>query len=196
MKLVLEKKRKNNQVKRLAEQMAEMLITDPVFMLYCPEKSKRLKFIKAYFKYYIPIWIQQEKVLVDESRSVMLVMLDKSDLQASFFSKKPLSMRLGRNSQNIFMHREIINGISEIILPETMDCLCISVFGKPQTSLNSIAQLTAEAKEYAAQKNCALIYETFSKKLIPAMEGCGFSIAYQKQFLNTQFLQTVMVFAN
>lgn len=196
MKLVLDKKNKKIQVKRLAEQMAEMLITDPVFMLYCPEKGKRGKFIKAYFEYYIPIWVQQEKILVDESQSIMLVMLDKSDLQASFFSKKPTSLRLGRNSQNIFMHREIINGISEVILPETMDCLCISVFGKLQTSLNSIVQLTTEAKEYAARKNCALIYETFSKKLIPTMEGCGFNIAYQKPFLNTQFLQTVMVFAN
>ena len=70
----------------------------------------------------------------------------------------------------------------------------MTLYCSPADNGTQIKALVEEITAHAREKGFAVAYETFSRKLIAFMEAMGFEVAYQRQFLDTQFIQTVMTY--
>ena len=64
----------------------------------------------------------------------------------------------------------------------------------PEIDFEKIEALVDEIIEYSKNENITLVFETFSRRYVLGMEYKGFVTAYRKQFLNTQFVETVMTY--
>ena len=69
----------------------------------------------------------------------------------------------------------------------------LTMYSSPENT-DEISQIIDEAKKKADEEGFVIVYETLSKTLIPIFEKKGFEPAYERQFMNTQFFQTVMVY--
>ena len=52
----------------------------------------------------------------------------------------------------------------------------------------------SEAQDLADEKQFVLVYDTFSRRLVDALKNQGFSTGYQRNFLDTHFIQTLMTY--
>ena len=71
----------------------------------------------------------------------------------------------------------------------------LTVYGNIETDFNAISSLVDQAVEIANEKGLTLVYESFSQRLIDLMEQKGFSVAYQRKYSDTRFIQTLMTYS-
>ena len=188
-------KNANNQtIKDICDNLGSKLLTDPLFMYLCPEKAVRHEYIDAYFNYYIYEWSRCDTLLCADANNALISLVDPDTFDYRFKGKGAFRMKRFKLASNVFLHRENIDSISEIIVPESREKRVMTVFGNVSTDIEAINQLIDEAIDLAQQENFVIIYDTFSSRLLPLMEQKGFRAVYQKNFLSTRFVQTVMVY--
>ncbi len=180
--------------KKIKENLAPQLINHPHFMFYCPEKEKRKKFIDRFLNYYLYNWSKFGELYISESRSAMATLVNTRAFEYKFSGKNAMKIRLDSNSGNILMHRRIVENITSIIVPETMETRVMTLYGSIDNNSEEVYELVREIAAHAKERGFALVYETFSKRLIDFMAEEGFEMSYQKQFLTTQYLQTLMTY--
>ena len=182
------------QIKNICDTLGGKLLTDPLFMYLCPEKAVRLEYINAYFNYYIYEWSRCDTLIGNEQNSALISLVDPNTFEYRFKGKGAFKMKQFKLASNVFIHRENIENIAEIIVPENKEKRVMTIFGNVGADLDAINQRIYEAIALAEEENAVLLYDTFSSRLLPLMEQKGFRAVYQKSFLSTQFIQTVMVY--
>lgn len=191
--MILEKA--NNQaIKEINSTLAPKLIKDPLFMFFCQDINKRNDFINAYLNYYIYEWSRFDTLLYNEESKALVSLVDPKTFEYKFKGKGAHGIRKFKTSSTIFAHRENLSEIVDILVPPSRKSLTMTLYANTELDFPQINELVDEAMEYARNEGAILIYETFSRKLINLMLSKGFSVASQKQFLNTQFVETVMVY--
>lgn len=174
--------------------MTDELTKHPLFMYLCPDLKRRPEFIRRYFAYHLPRWIKHGEVLISQSGETVVALLDRNNFEFRFVGRHALKLRLDKNNTRVLMHRHTVRDISNIMIPEYMDVRVMTLFGNLNKNPHEIIDLVNEAKKKAKEENFVLIYETLSKRMIPCMEELDFQRGYQRKFLNTQYIQTMMVY--
>lgn len=191
--MILEKA-KSQTIKEINNTLAPKLIKDPLFMFFCQDINKRNDFINSYLNYYIYEWSRYDTLLYNEHSKALISLVDPKTFEYKFKGKGAHGIRKYKSSDAIFAHRENLSEIVDILVPPTRKSLTMTIYGNIEIDFPYINELIDEAIRYAENEGAILIYETFSRKLIKLMLDKGFSIASQKQFLNTQFIETVMIY--
>ncbi len=178
----------------LVSKFSRILLKDPYFMFLCPDFGNRAKFINKYFSYYISIWQAGGEMILSKSKNAVATLIDSTEYKYGFKGKNGLSLKLSKYSRNILTHRETVQKISEIILPSGAKRRVMTIYAAPQADKADIAELISECKIRAKKENFAVLYETLSRRLVPEFEKNGFETVYTKQFIGTQYFQTVMAY--
>ena len=146
------------------EFLGASLLSHPLMMYYCPDRDKREKFITRYMEHNLPRWIQTGTVLVSDPAHAVGVLLPKNAPEYRSPSMGTLSMLSGDRFRRIQSHRNVTRNIVGVMIPRE----------KPVQVLT--------------------LYDTFSRRLVDALENQGFSTGYQRNFLDTHFIQTLMTY--
>lgn len=178
----------------LQENLNKYMLTDPLFMLFCPQKSKRADFCNKYFSYYLEKWQKKGCLIISESKKTAVTLIDPNSFKYKISGKNALPLKLSGNAGNVFIHQKAVQSITDIIIPAQMEKRILTIYGNPAENLDEILSLTEECMQKAKEEGFILVYETLSRKLVPLFEKKDFEINYAKQFMNTQFFQTVMTY--
>ncbi len=181
-------------ISSLPGEIARFFIKDPLFMFMCPIKSKRAEFIEKFFKYYIERWSASGELINTGSKNVVAVLRNPDNFVYKFPGKHGLSLRMNKYSYNILNHMEVVQNIINIVVPEQFGKRLLTIFSSPEVSEKEIDEIIKICKAKAKEENFVLVYETFSKRFIDKFESEGFETGYSRQFLNTQFFETVMTY--
>ncbi|MGN0522078.1 MAG: hypothetical protein ACI4IQ_05510 [Eubacterium sp.] len=184
----------NKDVSIIKSNLIPQLVSHPLFMFYCPEKSRREKFINNFLDYYLYNWSKFGELYVSDTKSTVATLVNIHAFEYKFSGKNAMKMKVDRNSHRIFLHRETVENITAIIVPQTVETRILTLYGSVDNNPDEIKALVREIKEHSKEKNFAVVYETFSKRLLDFMSSEGFETSYQKQFLTTQFFQTLMTY--
>lgn len=178
----------------LEDILAPQLISHPLMMFYCPDRQERAEFIQQYLNYYLYSWAKYGELYVSEDKKTIASLVSVGAFEYKFSGKNAMKIRFNKNAGRIFVHREIVEGIAGVVVPENIETRVLTLYGTHGNKLNDATTLVEELKAHAEEKGFAIVYETFSKRLIPFMQEQGFEVAYQKQFMDTQFIQTAMTY--
>ena len=176
----------------LVEFLGASLLSHPLMMYYCPDRDKREKFITRYMEHNLPRWIQTGTVLVSDPAHAVGVLLPKDAPEYRSPSKGALSMLSGDRSRRIQSHRNVTRNIVGVMIPREKPVQVLTLFGNAAAQKQELLQLVSEAQDLADEKQFVLVYDTFSRRLVDALENQGFSTGYQRNFLDTHFIQTLM----
>lgn len=179
---------------KIKESISRQLMSHPLFMFYCPNRSERDKFINNFLDYYLYSWTKYGEGYISDSGLTLASLVSTEAFEFKFKGKNALKMKMDKNSQRILHHRSVVGGITNIIVPPAINTRVLTIYGSPDRNFDDIASLVKEIQEHAKEKGFAIVYETFSRKLVEHMAEQGFEVAYQKQFTNTQFFQTLMTY--
>lgn len=163
-------------------------------MFYCPQKPLRENFISQYLDYYLYSWAKYGELYVSDDMQTAASLVSVGAFEYKFSGKNAMKIKHNKNSVRIFMHREVVGGIAEVVVPDNIEARVLTLYSTHGEQLNDMGALIEELKAHAEERGFAIVYETFSKRLIPFMQQEGFEIAYQKQFMDTQFIQTAMTY--
>lgn len=178
----------------LANDYSRLFIKDPLFMFFCPDKSERASFIQKYFLYYIDRWRTDGAFVSSKNKSIAASLADPDNFRFRFSGRKSFAMKFSRYSCNVLNHMEIVQSITNIVAPVQMKKKVLSVYAAPEVCEDDIIKIIERFKKEAENENYVLVYETLSKRFTQIFEECGFETSYARQFMNTQFFQTVMTY--
>lgn len=189
----IEKLNKNN-FERIKELLAPQLISHPHFMFYCISKAKRPAFINDFLNYHLYRWSEQGQLYSSPNVKFLATLVNINSFEYKFHGKNALKLRLNENASRVFVHRENAENITRILVPPNIEARVLTLYGSPSSDPDDLKALIAEIKAAAEKDGFAVVYETFSRRLIECMESLGFETAYQRPFLDTQFIQTLMIY--
>lgn len=190
----MEKNKAKLNISSLSGDYARFFIKDPLFMFLCPVKSKRADFIEKYFNYYLFKWNTAGELITTDSKNIAVALTDPDKFVFKFPGKHGFSLKINKYSYNILNHMEVVQNVVNIVVPEQLNKRLLTIFSAPEVSENEIETIINDCKRRAEEENFVLVYETFSKRFIEKFENAGFETGYSRQFLNTQFFQTVMTY--
>lgn len=183
------------EVTELAAKLSTKLCKDPMFMYLCPVISDRQQFINVFFNYYLYEWADCDTLLCNDDKTALVTLINPRTFEYRFKGKGAHALKKQKTSHFIFDHRETVRGIVHIVAPGTMNPRVLTVYANTDTDLAAVSALVDEAVQIANENNLTLVYESFSQRLIELMERKGFSIAYQRRYGDTQFIQTLMTYS-
>lgn len=183
-----------SEVKAIAQTMSKKLIKQPLFMFFCQDITKREDFIYDYFRYYLPEWSKNETLFMNEDKSVIISMVDPRNFVYKFKGINAHRIKKNKTASTIFMHRENLEDIYDILVPPHKDTRIIHIYANPEKDSEDIVKLVKEVLKVADEQDLTILYDTFSRKYINFMLSVGLPVAYQKQFLNTQYIETIMTY--
>lgn len=186
------KKESTQNIKAFSRDYSRIFVKDPLFMFFCPQKSNRSRFIEKYFLYNLPKWEQNGELININSKNVVGTLIDADNFENKVSAIK--SLRYGKYSSNIESHMDVVENIVNIVVPLQMKKRLLNIFAGPEVTADEINKIIEICKKKADEENFVLIYETFSRRFIPLFEENGFETGYGRQYLNTQFFQTVMTY--
>lgn len=182
---------KNSKVN--IDELAPLLVKEPLFMFLCPVQERREAFIKKYLAHFIPKNQKYGHFDISEG-GIMSMLYDPDDYNFKISGKKSFSLKHSRFAGNVIDHDNIVNDVVNIIIPEEFEKRVLNVFITGDCSDEEIAAVIEEYKKMADEEDFVLIYETLSKRLVPAFEKAGFETGYARNIMNTRFFQTVMTY--
>ncbi len=190
----MEKSNSQFNISSLPGEYARLFIKDPLFMFLCPVKANRADFIIKYFNYYLPRWNSAGEFIETGSKNIAATLTDPNLFIYKFPGKHGFSLKMNRYSYNILNHMEVVQNIINIVVPEQLNKRLLTIYSAPEVPEKEIENIIEYCKKKAEEENFVLVYETFSKRFIEKFEKSGFETGYSRQFLNTQFFQTVMTY--
>ena len=187
-------KLRKRDAKALQEYLDTALISHPLFMYYCPDKSKRAKYIDAFLGYHLPKWAKTGSVIIGPNKRSAAALIAKEDFEFFFIGARSLPLLLIASGTRERLHRKVTKNIVGVLVPSGMPVKVLTIFGDSLKDKDDIMVLVKQAAQQAKEENFVLVYETFSCRLIPDMEKLGFETGYQRNFMDTRFIQTLMTF--
>lgn len=183
-----------NRADEMKKLISPKLLSHPHFMFYCPAKSKRADFIDDFLNYHLFNWTEKGQLYVSPNVKILASLVNKKEFEYKFSGKNSFKLKMNRNSSRIFVQRKNVDHITRIIVPIKIDARVLTLYGSASGAEDDLENLLLEITSTAKKEGFAVVYETFSRRLIEFMESMGFEIAYQKPFLGTQFVQTLMIY--
>lgn len=181
-----------------AEEMKKLispgLLTHPHFMFYCPAKSRRADFIDDFLSYHLFNWTDKGQLYVSPNVKIIASLVGKKEFEYKFSGRNSFKLKMNKNASRIFVQRKNVDHITRIIVPDKIDARVLTLYGKASGAEEDLRSLICEMEAIAKKEGFAIVYETFSRRLVAFMESMGFEVAYQKPFLGTQFYQTLMIY--
>lgn len=174
--------------------MIPQLMTHPLFMFYCPEKSNREKFINDFLNYYLYSWTTFGEAYASSDKSAIASLVSLGAFEYRFSGKNAMKLKFNKYSKNILSHRKSVEEIVGIVVPPSIETRVLTLYGSTANNMENLIALVKDIIFHAREKGFAVVYETFSRRMIAFMLECGFEIGYQKKYLDTQFIQTVMIY--
>lgn len=181
-------------LKAVSERFGKRFVKEPLFMFFCSSVNKREQFITDYMRYYIPRYVEDETVFIDSSATAMVSLVDPANFEYKFKGLSGQKLKKYSFSSTVFVHKENLESICETVFPDDKPARVMTCYANPNGDFDRIKALIDEAIEFADKEGIAIAYDTFSRKLIDYMLTKGFVMTYQKPFLDTQFIETVMVY--
>lgn len=187
-------KLRKRDTKALQEYLETTLISHPLFMYYCPDKTKRAKYIDAFLDYHLPKWSKTGRVLIGPNKRSAAALIAKEDFEFFFTGAKSFPLLLISGGKRERLHRKVTKNIVGVLVPSGMQVKVLTLFGDSVKDKDDMMALVKQAAQQAKEENFVLVYETFSRRLIPDMEKLGFETGYQRNFMDTRYIQTLMTF--
>lgn len=181
-------------LKSISERFGKRFIKDPLFMFFCDDINKRSGFIYDYMMYYLPRLVDDEYVFIDRHATAVATLVDPVDFEYKFKGASGQRLKKYSFSSKVFVHKENLEGICETVLPGNKQAMVLTLYSNPNDNFDALKQLIDEALEFADREDIAIIYDTFSKRYVDYMLSKGFTVAYCKPFLDTQFIETAMTY--
>ena len=183
-----------NRADEMKAIISPQLMSHPHFMFYCPAKSKRADFINDFLSYHLFNWTDKGQLYVSPNVKIIASLVNKKEFEYKFSGKNSFKLKHNANVSRIIVQRKNVDHITRIIVPVAIDAKVLTLYGSAGGAEDDLKSLVSEIMSTAKDEGFAVVYETFSRRLIEFMESMGFEIAYQKPFLGTQFLQTLMIY--
>lgn len=181
-------------LKSISERFGKRFIKDPLFMFFCDDINKRSGFIYDYMMYYLPRLVDDEYVFIDRHATAVATLVDPVDFEYKFKGASGQRLKKYSFSSKVFVHKENLEGICETVLPGNKQAMVLTLYSNPNDNFDALKQLIDETLEFADREDIAIIYDTFSKRYVDYMLSKGFTVAYCKPFLDTQFIETAMTY--
>ncbi len=181
-------------LKSISERFGKRFIKDPLFMFFCDDINKRSGFIYDYMMYYLPRLVDDEYVFIDRHATAVATLVDPVDFEYKFKGASGQRLKKYSFSSKVFVHKENLEGICETVLPGNKQAMVLTLYSNPNDNFDALKQLIDEVLEFADREDIAIIYDTFSKRYVDYMLSKGFTVAYCKPFLDTQFIETAMTY--
>lgn len=181
-------------LREISERFGERFIKDPLFMFFCSDINKRKAFIYDYMMYYLPRFVDEETVFIDKHATAVVTLVDPNDFEYKFKGLSGQKLKKYSFSSKVFLHKENLEEICETVLPGNKQAMVLTVYSDPNGKFDSLRELIAEAVDFADREDITLVYDTFSRKYIDYMQSKDFVVAYSKPFMDTQFIETVMIY--
>lgn len=181
-------------IKKISTRMSKRLIKHPLFMFFCKDINKRGEFITDYFRYYLPEWIKSEMLFVNKDCTVVISAVNPENFEFKYKGLSAYRMKKYEFSSNVFVHRENLEDICDILLSYRKPVLILTLYASYDTPEEDIMEVVREIKQYADKNDVTLLYDTFSRRLISSMTDEGFIKSYSKQFIATQYTETIMLY--
>ena len=133
-------------------------------------------------------------MLVSDPAHAVVVLLPTNAPEYRSPANGALSMLSGDRFRRIQSHRNVTRNIVGVMIPREKPVQVLTLFGNAAAQKQELLQLVSEAQDLADEKQFVLVYDTFSRRLVDALENQGFSTGYQRNFLDTHFIQTLMTY--
>ena len=147
----------------VSARFGKQFIKEPLLMYFCSDINKRSQFIEDYMKYYIPRLADDEIVFVDKLATAMVTLVDPQDYEYKFKGLSGQRMKKYSFSSKIFVHRENLENICEILLSYVKPARVMTFYNDPNGDFDNLKELIDEAIAYAEKEDVTLVYDTFSK---------------------------------
>lgn len=183
-----------NRADEMKAIISPKLMSHPHFMFYCPAKSKRADFINDFLNYHLFNWTEKGQLYVSPNVKIIASLVNKNEFEYKFSGKNSFKLKINPNTSRIIVQRKNVDHITRIIVPVAIDAKVLTLYGTAGGAEDDLKNLVSEITSAARREGFAVVYETFSRRLIEFMESMGFEVAYQKPFLGTQFFQTLMIY--
>lgn len=187
-------KLRKRDTKALEEYLKTALISHPLFMYYCPDRTQRAKYIDAYLNYHLPKWSKTGSVLIGPEKRSAASLIAKEDFEFIISGSRAFPLLLSGATNRIRLHRKVTRNIVSVLVPSGMPVKVLTLFGDSTRDKDDMMAIVKQAAQQAKEENFVIVYETFSRRLIPDMEKLGFETGYQRNFMDTRFIQTLMTF--
>lgn len=187
-------KLRKRDTKALEEYLKTALISHPLFMYYCPDRTQRTKYIDAYLDYHLPKWSKTGSVLIGPEKRSAASLIAKEDFEFIISGSRAFPLLLSGATNRIRLHRKVTRNIVSVLVPSGMPVKVLTLFGDSTKDKDDMMALVKQAAQQAKEENFVIVYETFSRRLILDMEKLGFETGYQRNFMDTRFIQTLMTF--
>lgn len=187
-------KLRKRDTKALEEYLVTALGAHPLFMYYCPDRTQRQKYIEAFLNYHLPKWSKTGSILIGPKKRSAASLIAKEDFEFLISGRRALPLLLEGGVSRIRLHRKVTRNIVSVLVPSGMPVKVLTLFGDSTKDKDDMLALVKQAAQQAKEENFVIVYETFSRRLIPDMEKLGFETGYQRNFMDTRFIQTLMTF--
>ncbi len=175
------------------EELAPLLVKEPLFMFLCPQQERREGFIKKYLGHFIPK-NQKHGVVSVSDGGIVSMLYNPDEFNFRISGKKSFSLKHSRYAVNVLDHESIVNDVVNIVVPDTFEKRVLNLFITRDCSDEEITSVIEGYKKMADEQGFVLVYETLSKRLVPIFERLGFETGYARNIMNTRFFQTVMTY--
>ena len=183
----------DNKGKVNIDELAPLLVKEPLFMFLCPQQEKREGFIKKYLGYVVPKNQKYGEFEISQG-GIVSMLYDPDDIRLKLSGKNSFSLKHSRYALNVLDHQSIVKDVVGIIIPEAFESRVLNVYITKDCTEDEILSVIEQYKKMAREEEFVLIYETLSKRLVPLFEKAGFKTAYARNIMNTRFIQTVMTY--
>ncbi len=186
------KLRSGAQTGKLAAALAQLLVQDPLFCLYCPDPGRRQKFARAYFLYYLRRWSRLSRAYISADRTALAALTPRAALARLPHGIGALRLRLAAPGglQRLRAHHAEIAELMEVVLPAGAPVYNLRIFAPPGSP--AAVSVVQEAVGYARLKKLALTYETMSDRFVGDFLQNGFRLGYRHPVAGSAAMQTLL----
>lgn len=186
------KLRSGAQTGKLASALAQLLVQDPLFCLYCPDPGRRQKFARAYFLYYLRRWSRLSRAYISADRTALAALTPRAALARLPHGIGALRLRLAAPGglQRLRAHNAEIAELMEVVLPAGAPVYNLRIFAPPGSP--AAVSVVQEAVGYARLKKLALTYETMSDRFVDDFLQNGFRLGYRHPVAGSAAMQTLL----
>lgn len=186
------KLRSGAQTGKLAAALAQLLVQDPLFCLYCPDPGRRQKFARAYFLYYLRRWSRLSRAYISADQTALAALTPRAALARLPHGIGALRLRLAAPGglARLRAHHAEIAELMGVVLPAGAPVYNLRIFAPPGSP--AAVSVVQEAVGYARLKKLALTYETMSDRFVDDFLQNGFRLGYRHPVVGSAAMQTLL----
>ena len=186
------KLRSGAQTGKLAAALAQLLVQDPLFCLYCPDPGRRQKFARAYFLYYLRRWSRLSRAYISADQTALAALTPRAALARLPHGIGALRLRLAAPGglARLRAHHAEIAELMGVVLPAGAPVYNLRIFAPPGSP--AAVSVVQEAVGYARRKMLALTDETMSDRFVDDFLQNGFRLGYRHPVAGSAAMQTLL----